>query len=141
MQTFLPYPDYEESAFSLDSKRLGKQRVETLQIMSALLTGRGWINHPATKMWRGHEWSLLQYQDAICDEWTRQGGYKDTCLEKTRALYFNYRGDSDRGPDPWWVGVKSLHLSHQSNLIRKDAKYYAPQFPGVPADLPYYWPI
>lgn len=141
MQTFLPYPDFEESAFSLDTKRLGKQRVETLQIMTALLTGRGWISHPATKMWAGYEWSLLQYQEAVCDEWTRQGGFEDTCLEKTRAMYFAHRGDCDRGKDPWWNDIDVLHLSHQSNLIRKDPKYYALQFPGVAPDLPYYWPV
>lgn len=140
MQTFLAYPDFEESAFVLDTKRLGKQRVETLQIMSALLTGKGWINHPATKMWAGFEYSLLQYQEAVCDEWTRQGGYKDTCLEKTRKLYHEYKGD-DRGYDPWWLGDESLHLSHQSNLIRKDPKYYSLLFVGVPVDLPYYWPV
>lgn len=140
MQTFLPYPDFEESAFSLDTKRLGKQRVETLQIMSALLTGRGWINHPATKMWAGYEWSLLKYQEAVCAEWTEQGGFKDTCLEKTLDVYHKYRGD-DRGHDPWWLTIDALHISHQSNLIRKDPKYYAPQFPGVASDLPYYWPV
>ena len=36
MQTFLPYPDFAESAKVLDNKRLGKQRVECLQIMKAL---------------------------------------------------------------------------------------------------------
>lgn len=36
MQTFLPYPDFAESASVLDRQRLGKQRVETLQVMKAL---------------------------------------------------------------------------------------------------------
>ncbi len=58
MQTFLPYEDFTLSAQCLDYRRLGKQRVEALQIFNAL-TGastkdgreyRGWINHPATKM-------------------------------------------------------------------------------------------
>jgi hypothetical protein len=31
VQTFLPYADFEESARTLDAKRLGKQRVETIQ--------------------------------------------------------------------------------------------------------------
>ena len=39
MQTFLPYEDFRESVRSLDDKRLGKQRVEAYQIISAL-TGR-----------------------------------------------------------------------------------------------------
>lgn len=32
MQTFLPYPDYAESAAVLDLKRLGKQIIEACQI-------------------------------------------------------------------------------------------------------------
>ena len=50
MQTFLPYPDYYQSARCLDNKRLGKQRVEALQIhniVSGKRTTGGWINHPA----------------------------------------------------------------------------------------------
>ena len=46
MQTFLPYPDFAESAAVLDSKRLGKQRVEALQVLRAVtrLT-YGWKRH------------------------------------------------------------------------------------------------
>jgi hypothetical protein len=142
MQTFLPYPDFEESAYALDTKRLGKQRVETLQIMTALLEERGWVNHPATKMWRGHEWSLLEYQKAVCDEWVINGGYKDTCWEKTVKLYFKHRllsGGTTKPPA--WFGNEEFHKSHMSNLIRKDPKYYGLQFPGVPDDLPYIWPV
>ena len=36
MQTFLPVPGFEDGARLLDSPRLGKQRVETLQILRAL---------------------------------------------------------------------------------------------------------
>lgn len=45
MQTFLPYEDYEESAKSLDYRRLGKQRVETYQLLKVLAdqaVGKGW---------------------------------------------------------------------------------------------------
>ena len=35
MQTFLPYPDFHESAKVLDMKRLGKQRVEVLQLLNS----------------------------------------------------------------------------------------------------------
>ena len=33
MQTFLPFPDFQQSAAVLDRVRLGKQRVEALQIL------------------------------------------------------------------------------------------------------------
>lgn len=45
MQTFLPSPSFSESASVLDNKRLGKQRVETLQIMSTLVGGYKVIDH------------------------------------------------------------------------------------------------
>ena len=51
VQTFLPYPDFERSARTLDPKRLGKQRVETIQVVRALTRpGYGWANHPAVLM-------------------------------------------------------------------------------------------
>ena len=53
MQTFLPYPDFAESARCLDRQRLGKQRVETAQILRCIVENRtgGWANHPAVRMW------------------------------------------------------------------------------------------
>ena len=36
MQTFLPYKSFEESAKVLDWRRLGKQRVEGMQIINAI---------------------------------------------------------------------------------------------------------
>ena len=36
MQTFLPYESFEESAKVLDYRRLGKQRVEGMQIINAI---------------------------------------------------------------------------------------------------------
>ena len=51
MQTFLPYPDFAASAAALDQARLGKQRVETLQALRALvIPDYGWRQHPAIRM-------------------------------------------------------------------------------------------
>ena len=56
MQTFLPYDDFVLSLDCLDYRRLGKQRVEAMQLLNAMKREKGgWINHPATKMWRGYE--------------------------------------------------------------------------------------
>ena len=139
MQTFLPYSDFTESAKVLDNKRLGKQRVETMQIMNAILKpGHGWRNHPAVKMWRGHENTLFQYQIAICSEWTSRG-YNDTCLEKTRVILAGSITPCDDTPE--WLGNKDLHLSHRSNLVRKLPDFYVPKFGYIPDDLPYVWPV
>jgi hypothetical protein len=138
MQTFLPYPDYAASAKVLDRQRLGKQRVENLQIIKALLDPTyGWQNHPAVKMWRGHIISLLDYQAAICSEWVGRG-YKDTCLDKSFALLNEYGGEL-RIIRPYWMGNMEIHTSHQSNLMRKFPEHYGQYF-DVPNDLEYVWP-
>lgn len=139
MQTFLPYPDFQLSARVLDRQRLGKQRVETMQIMIALTEGRGWVNHPAVKMWAGHERYLLEYQDFICDEWLNRG-YEDSCWPKTVDIFRSARF-SHALTRPFWLGDIEFHRSHQSNLIRKDRDHYGPQFPGVPDNLEYVWPV
>lgn len=142
MQTFLPYGDFKSCARVLDRQRLGKQRVENLQIMKALLLGVGWVNHPATKMWRGHEGALLSYQYYICREWKRRG-YKDTCWEKTRDLYYEHSNGLARHNAllPPWFGKKRLHSSHRANLLRKDPDHYGRfSWPEEPAEG-YHWPV
>jgi hypothetical protein len=129
-----------ESAKALDRQRLGKQRVEGLQLLRALSgMTKGWVNHPAAKMWRGHEWALANYTSVMCIEWIKRG-YKDTCLNKVAVMAQENRGAWGLG-DPVWLGRREFHLSHQSNLLRKDHEYYSPLFPGVPDDLPYVWPV
>jgi hypothetical protein len=132
MQTFLPYPSFAASAIVLDSKRLGKQRVETKQIYTALTTGKGWIHHPATKMWAGHESALAYYGIVVCHEWVRRG-YNDSLLPYFSGLVYD-----DTDPPPWF-GDDRFHDSHKSNLYRKDPVYYK-AFADVGPDLPYYWP-
>ena len=74
MQTFLPYPDFAKSAEVLDPRRLGKQRVEVLQVMRAItVPGYGWRHHPTAKMWKGYEEALAAYGVAVCREWCRRG--------------------------------------------------------------------
>lgn len=121
--------------------RLGKQRVETLQVMNALLIPeKGWKQHPVTKMWRGYELALLRYQEAICQEWTSRG-YRDTCLDKTYAVYQQYKGDAHESLEmPAWWGDEKLHASHRSNLLRKDPEYYNQYSWTESDDLDYVWP-
>ena len=140
MQTFVPYLSFQECARSLDMRRLGKQRVETLQIIQALIpvTGRkthGWRNHPATKMWQNNIAGLSAYGIAICEEWIARG-YRDTCKEKIAS---HIEPDFDDLPE-WW-GDERVHNSHKSNLLRKDFDFYSRYDWDVPLDLPYFWPI
>ena len=145
MQTFVPYPDLAASMQALDGRRLGKQRVETLQVMRALtVPGYGWQHHPVVTMWRGHRAALMVYQDATCDEWARRG-FADTCRAKTLdALGADARDGEDyragRIRWPSWWGRPEVHRSHRSKLLAKDPGFYRERFPDDPDDLEYVWP-
>jgi len=83
MQTFLPEADFQEAAKRLDRKRLIKQSVENLQVLKSLAGLYGetgaWRNHPAVKMWRGHEDWLFLYNEAIIRDILLRG-YKNPLL-------------------------------------------------------------
>lgn len=136
MQTFVPYgSDFEMNAKCLDRQRLGKQRVEAWQILNALQgLSKGWINHPAVRMWRCHTDSLARYGVAVCKEWIERG-YKDSMLER----FSPYLSSGSDGPE--WLERVDVILSHRSNLVRKLPKHYSRLWPSVPANLPYIWPL
>lgn len=136
MQTFVPYLLHIESAQILDRPRLGKQRVEGLQILNAL-TGRsnGWTNHPATKMWAGHEGGLCAYTYIMCQEWMRRG-YSDSVADKILAIV-----EPDYNDLPSWWGDARVHISHRANLVRKFPEYYGELWVDVDPSMPYYWPV
>jgi hypothetical protein len=72
--TFLPLPSFEATAHVLDARRLGKQRVETIQVVRALTRpGYGWANHPAVLMWKGYEEALGRYGLTCCEVWSQTG--------------------------------------------------------------------
>lgn len=136
MQTFLPFEDFKKSAESLDRSRLGKQRVETLQILNALSDpDYGWQNHPATKMWRGYELALVNYGLTICSEWISRG-YKDTCYKKISDKIDEFNSEDI----PWWLGDPRLHESHRSMLYKKNAEFYE-SFKDFSHIENYWWPV
>jgi hypothetical protein len=145
MQTFLPYPDFARSAAVLDVPRLGKQRVETLQILRALeLFDYGWGNHPAVRMWRGHTPALVCYGLTFARVWTGAGR-----ADTTAAQIAEFAPDVAERPQselvaeglmpPWW-GDERIHRSHRAALVRKNPEFYVPVFGELDDQMPYFWP-
>ncbi|MFE9645057.1 MSMEG_6728 family protein [Streptomyces sp. NPDC006365] len=149
MQTFLPYPDFRASSLVLDRRRLGKQRVEALQVLRGLVVpGYGWRRHPAVLMWAGYEEALVRYGLEVCKVW-REHGHQDSCAATLIADLLAFRPGAPvrhqvqlaaAGELPPWLGDDAFHRSHRSALVRKDPNTYAPLFPDAPNDLPYIWP-
>jgi len=136
MQTFLPYSNYIRSVQQLDYRRLGKQRLEAMQIVNLLEEAnsikRG-RNHPAVKMWEGYLNSLKYYTNCCINEWI-QRGYKNTIV-----LY-----DVDhQNEDPWYIGDNDFHRAMRARLIEKNEEFYLPKFPNDKNfnDGKYFWPV
>ena len=137
MQTFLPYPNFNESANTLDKRRLNKQRVEAYQILRAITDpSYGWQNHPAVNMWRGYDQALLYYALVMCQCWEDIGGADDADLQGRLIRQF-CTGEEIRYP--WWLGHSEFHLSHKVNLYFKDPEYYG-QLWEFENPRPYFWP-
>ena len=128
MQTFLPYESFEDTAKVLDYRRLGKQRVEGMQIIQTIENQNGWKNHPIVKMWTPYVPALKQYTNIIITEWIGRG------YNNNMEFY-----DIDNVEYPDWLGDKRFHASHRANLLRKDFDWYS-QFEWTEnSESPYLW--
>jgi hypothetical protein len=162
MQTFVPLTSsFDDIARTLDRARLNKQALEGWQILMTLLeldpqgehrTPKGWVNHPAVKMWRGHEVTLYNYIQAMVTEWKRRG-YKSTIGYKAKATIMRaYELDLVTGPAvlPAWMSnsgtFKNIASSHRMALLNKDYEWYSqfkwPEDSGkCPETYDYVWPV
>ena len=156
MQTFVPLPNFTESMRCLDKTRLGNQ---VWREGLTLIRG-GWPNHPASKMWRGHEYQLGVYLLAGCGVLTERSG--KSYPQVVDKIVTEMKKFPDTGL-PLWLGDEKFHASHRSNLLRKvlEAEQKAKDFPtdrnianaiyqrqwysqfnwSDPIDLPYVWPV
>jgi hypothetical protein len=163
MQTFVPKTEsFDAIAKVLDRQRLNKQALEGWQILMTLLEldpqgnhriPKGWVNHPAVKMWRGHEMALYLYIEAMVTEWKRRG-YKSTIGDKAkatilRAVELGLLEDSESS-NPAWMSYqpqyKEIASSHRLALLNKDYEWYS-QFGWAedtgfrPETYEYIWPV
>jgi len=127
MQTFLPYPDFEQSAHVLDNKRLGKQRAEAKTLLSVISRLNdpthdnkekiGWAHHPCVILWRSFPDTLKLYYNFIVNEWIKRG------FHNSMSLYPIPSKNDIQLPD--WLGFEPYHASHRANLLRKDFPFYS----------------
>lgn len=133
MQTFLPYPNIKKSLKILDSRRLGKQRVEAFQILNVILRRTktsGWKNHPAVRMWKNNPNALKLYFNEAVKQWILRGYVNNMKLERITGKIIV----------PFWFGNPEFHASHRSNLLRKNKKYYSQFNWKEHPNLDYVWP-
>lgn len=163
MQTFVPETtSFKAIAKVLDRQRLNKQALEGWQVLMTLLeldpqgnhrVPKGWVNHPAVKMWRGYEPALNQYIQQMVIEW-KERGYKSTIGDKAQATMLRAqelgRVDLTTMVFPEWMQdadfYSELASSHRTALLNKDYEWYSqfdwPEDSGVrPETYDYIWPV
>lgn len=151
MQTFFITNDNSYTAKLLDYRRLGKQRVEAIQLLDVLLRKagllndgkKGWSEHVAVYNWYSEEgnWlpSLIDYTQAMIDTWIARG-YKNTInLDKYRDYVKNnptlFRYDNP----PWMQKEAEVLISHRARLLQKDTPYYMEVFLNNNIPIPENW--
>jgi hypothetical protein len=155
MQVFMSEYSFNDAAEVLDTKRLVKQLLEGRQIMTVLAgeqNGNGWKNHPAVKMFEGHESYLYFYLGAIVREMQARG-YK---WEKNwEVIHDTWERNfaSDPAIRPRWADSMDLRkrivTTHRGRLWEKDPIHYAQyenegktfmNYVCCPGKCTYYWP-
>lgn len=139
MQTFLPYQDFSKSAASLDDKRLNNQINEALIILRTLTgwysknRGKGWPNHPCTKMWAGYEAALCEYGMVLLEEYnyrmetdcTIRAWKMAEALGQNDTQYANWRQRIIKYPE--WL-TEEFCARHRQILLEKDFEFYSKKF-------------
>jgi hypothetical protein len=150
MQTFITdTPEWAWGVDFLDQKRLVKQLLECRQIMAALAgETKGWVNHPATKMWRGKEAQLFKYSLEVAKEMANRGYEYRNNLRNIDYLFYknvDLGGDVDGRFSEY--DLNRIIYTHRGRLYEKDPEYYLHWYPY--ADFKkyvccdrcnYYWP-
>jgi hypothetical protein len=100
MQTFMPHANIYASVRVLDSKRLGKQRVEAMQTYNQITKGKGgYPYHPVNKMWVGYEDALAKYHNACIDEWVDRGFVNNMAYIPKDYDYYKHFFPVNKGKD------------------------------------------
>lgn len=111
---------------------------------------KGWVNHPAVRLWRGHEPILWYYIISMVNEW-KSRGFKSTIGEKaTRTLDIAFDKGLTKvlGSYPVWMSdfdkYSQIAASHRQALLVKNYEWYSqfhwPEDKGViPTEYDYVW--
>lgn len=168
MQTFLPYDDVVKTMKCLDYQRLGKQRVEAMQIMKALKQGPKVIRcYDPKQLPAGRKYihiynyfpdKLSKYEKYVKTPWFNHPAtkmwrdnldalayYHNACIDEWIARGYNnnmlHIKHKKKFKMPSWFGNKVFHAKHRGTLLSKNKKWYSQFKWKEKAVYDYYWPI
>lgn len=154
MQTWLPVPNFKDSARSLTGEDLRTQRLQVLQLIeefhqipredtklpSSYTRGHLDEDSHVYKMWYGYELQLIEYGVTCCEELAVRMGKSDPIYDKL-AMHYDW-AETEEAPfsKPNWFGDVDFHISHQAALVRINKRHYSQFFKVVDTTVPLVWP-
>lgn len=133
MNTWLPFASLGQSVSALRRQELGRQRVDIVQALYALLRPEHeskWRFHPVVRMWRGYDALLFQMYELTVKEWCARGYQHNMTFNAVAFARL-----SQRVVLPWWFNNVWFHEAQQAVLYSKDPEHYkAMQNPWVFVD-------
>lgn len=147
MNTWLPYPDYLESARVLDPATLVDQPNQVLAILDVIHESDTSIYRGApdqvVNMWRDHEAQLCEYGLTMVEQ-CLQGPSEFTNLARVKEnleWHLDCATSGEYSMDkPKWFGDLDFHDSHKAALLRTMPEFYRDKF-DVDRTLPLIWPV
>lgn len=131
MITYLPYPDFAETARCLHDVHLADAMVSGLRLLKILLHPEeqsGWRFHSLGQMWGDHEHALATYLMELSMEDHRRGNAPWVWVEVLEVM----PNAVDQSPEmPPWIGLADFHISHRAMLKATRPEHYGPIWPEV----------
>lgn len=136
MNVFVPYASPLETAKCLDRLRLNKQIIECSQILNAIDgTGKGWVNHPVTKMYKPYKEWLYYYMNCLdcyrkglkdyAEDWNKLANEKtplflteDFCNQHKRRL-FTKNPEHYKQFEEYGTSDENWYFDNDKNIIIK----------------------
>ena len=110
---------------------------------------RGYMNHSAARMWKGHEYKLAQFGALNCQVWGERFGYTFDPGQKGYETWKDmfgwqthlWKDETNNFSLPDWWGREDVHASHRSVLLSKDYEYYSKFAWEEEPEYKYVWPV
>lgn len=127
MQTWITDKDFYKSASNLNRQHLQAQIYKAIHILASLLDVNDKLvkpkknvkNHPASKLWVGHEKKLLEYIWVhLVWEWMHERGFNSEKNFRNYKFLLGILKECDKNV-PSWV-TDELIQTHRSVLIQKE---------------------
>lgn len=125
MQVFVPYAEPIKVAECLDGLRLRKQLIENKQILDAIDgVGKGWFNHPVTKMYEPYREWLYNYTNCLQEYYKAKQYYGEDSESYSfycrMAIHYSKEADKIR---PLFL-TEEFCNQHKRRLYTKNPEYY-----------------